>query len=460
MAKITIKKGTTSHICHIFIQDASSVDGAGLTGLLHGGISGYWVRPGDATDTAISLVTISTLGTWVTGGFKQYDSTNMPGLYELHLPDAALASATGKDQVVVMLKGGTNMVPVLLEIQLTDFDLNDATPLVTVNDTVADAITAASLDSLALAAINAEVDTAIETYKLDHLIAVADGDDPVNGSIIADMVSATGDWSTFTAANESLEALRARGDSSWITSVATSTLTIAQVNTEVDTALADIHLDHLIAVAESGQVANDSIMAQLAASDTPATWASFNNVTDSLESIQDDKPNSASITALIDAQLVLNNLDHLFKVPILDSDVVDNSFAARITDSTSVTANYTNFDHTTDSLRAIRDNTAWNTATGFSTHSAADVWGVGTKELSALTSAQEQGIADEVLSRNVSNVQDTMPEHCLGTAVQASLEWDIVGGTTWNIRKIDGSTLLYAKTLTRTASLNPVTAVD
>ncbi len=41
------------------------------------------------------------------------------------------------------------------------------------------------------------------------------------------------------------------------------------------------------------------------------------------------------------------------------------------------------FDETTDSQEAIRDrgDAAWTTATGFSTHSAADVWAVGTRRL-------------------------------------------------------------------------------
>lgn len=44
------------------------------------------------------------------------------------------------------------------------------------------------------------------------------------------------------------------------------------------------------------------------------------------------------------------------------------------------------FDHTTDSNEALRDrgDAAWLTATGFSTHNAADVWAVGTRSLTVL----------------------------------------------------------------------------
>lgn len=56
--------------------------------------------------------------------------------------------------------------------------------------------------------INAEVDTALVDIKLDHLIAVADNDAPVDNSIIAHLASKTEDWSTFAPSDDSLEAIR------------------------------------------------------------------------------------------------------------------------------------------------------------------------------------------------------------------------------------------------------------
>ena len=60
---------------------------------------------------------------------------------------------------------------------------------------------------------------ALVALKLDHLIAVSDIDDPVDGSIIAQLGSKgfTPDWSTFDNTTDSLEALRDRGDSAWLT---------------------------------------------------------------------------------------------------------------------------------------------------------------------------------------------------------------------------------------------------
>ena len=98
---------------------------------------------------------------------------------------------------------------------------------------------------LTAAETESEVNDALVALKLDHLVAVAESDDPVDNSIIAKMAASDGDWSGFGAATESLEALRDRGDAAWIT--APNDLSAAQVNAEVDTALADIHLDHLLA---------------------------------------------------------------------------------------------------------------------------------------------------------------------------------------------------------------------
>ena len=121
--KLAIAKGTTSKIIEIFIQDSSSSVGAGLTGLVYNsaGLTGYYLRNGAGSTTAITLATM-TAGTWATGGFVEVDATNMPGIYQLSLPDAVLA--TGANSVVVMLKGATNMAPVLLEIQL---DMDETT---------------------------------------------------------------------------------------------------------------------------------------------------------------------------------------------------------------------------------------------------------------------------------------------------------------------------------------------
>ena len=116
--KLKLKEGTTSKIVTVFIQDSSSTTGAGLAGLVFNSASltGYWIAEGDATATALTLVTM-TAGTWVSAGFVEVDATNLPGIYQVGLPDVVV-DATSEGSVVVMLKGATNMAPSVMEIEL------------------------------------------------------------------------------------------------------------------------------------------------------------------------------------------------------------------------------------------------------------------------------------------------------------------------------------------------------
>jgi hypothetical protein len=120
MAKLILPIGTTSKTLRIFVQDSSQTDGRGLTGLAFGsaGLIWYWLREGDATPTAVSIVTAS-VGTYTSGGFVEVDSTHLPGVYEIGVPNAALNSG---HQTFMMLSGATHMVPVPLEVQLTDWN--------------------------------------------------------------------------------------------------------------------------------------------------------------------------------------------------------------------------------------------------------------------------------------------------------------------------------------------------
>ena len=76
-------------------------------------------------------------------------------------------------------------------------------------------------------------------------------------------------------------------------------------------------------------------------------------------------------------------------------------------------------------------------------------------QLDALPTATEN--ADAILSRGVSNVQGTADTTSLCTVVLAMLESSI-SGTTWTIRKTDGTTFV-TKTLTTAASADSITGV-
>lgn len=124
--KENYKRGTTSKTIAVHIADATgTANDSGLTGLVFNtaNLVAWYKREGDSSDTQISLVT-ATLGTWTSGGFKEVDATNMPGLYEISLPNAMLASGSW---AVLYVRGAANMLPVRIEITLEAVDNQDAT---------------------------------------------------------------------------------------------------------------------------------------------------------------------------------------------------------------------------------------------------------------------------------------------------------------------------------------------
>ena len=126
--KLQLQQGTTSYSAYVFIQDTSVTTGSGLTGLVYNtaGLTAYYVRPGGSA-VSISLVTQTPTGAFSSGGFVAVDGTNLPGLYRLDVPNAAIAS--GVNSAIIMLKGAANMAPVLMEVELTAYNPYDAVRL-------------------------------------------------------------------------------------------------------------------------------------------------------------------------------------------------------------------------------------------------------------------------------------------------------------------------------------------
>jgi hypothetical protein len=75
----------------------------------------------------------------------------------------------------------------------------------------------------------------------------------------------------------------------------------------------------------------------------------------------------------------------------------------------------------------------------------------------AIAAATQQAIADEMLKRGVSNVEDTADTTSLAAIILAILESSI-SGTTWTIRKTGGTTFV-TKTVTVDSDANPITGV-
>jgi hypothetical protein len=108
-----------------------------------------------------------------------------------------------------------------------------------------------------------------------------------------------------------------------------------------------------------------------------------------------------------------------------------------------------NYDNTTDGLEALADTKA---APGDAMDLVA-----GAVDATAVAVSGATEIADEVLKRGVSNVEDTADTASLAAIILSILESSITG-TTWTIRKTDG-TAFTTKTVTLDASADPITGV-
>lgn len=121
-----IRKGSVDQSIYLEVLDSASTTGGRKTGLVYNtsGLTAYYARNGGSA-TAITLATLAAANSAHSdGGFKEVDGTNMPGLYRLDLPDAAVAS--GADSVVVTLFGAAGMAQVSSEIQLVAHDPQDS----------------------------------------------------------------------------------------------------------------------------------------------------------------------------------------------------------------------------------------------------------------------------------------------------------------------------------------------
>lgn len=122
-----IKKGATSQSVYVEVLDSTSTTGGRKTGLAFNtaSLTAYYAR-NQGSATAITLATLAAANSaWSSGGFKEVDATNMPGVYRMDVPDASVAAGAG-DDVTFTLKGATGMAQVSLGVQLLAWDPQDA----------------------------------------------------------------------------------------------------------------------------------------------------------------------------------------------------------------------------------------------------------------------------------------------------------------------------------------------
>ncbi|MDB5057285.1 MAG: 15, gp15 [Chloroflexi bacterium] len=102
--------------------DTGSITPSGVIPTLSAvGLVCYYIRQNASASVAVPLVN-SVLGTYQSGGFVAVP--NMPGVYELGIPNAAIAA--GANSVVLEIYGATNLSPYPMEIQLDATDNQNA----------------------------------------------------------------------------------------------------------------------------------------------------------------------------------------------------------------------------------------------------------------------------------------------------------------------------------------------
>jgi hypothetical protein len=125
---LALPRGSASVILHVFIADASSTTGAGLTGLTNAsaGLAGRKLREGETLSAALTFEDITALGTYQAPSantalrIRQVDAANMPGWYELHLHNDWVDATNGRRTLSFQLRGVANMAPLNVQLQLTD----------------------------------------------------------------------------------------------------------------------------------------------------------------------------------------------------------------------------------------------------------------------------------------------------------------------------------------------------
>lgn len=106
-----ILPGSTSKIIEVVVRN---VNGEGMTGLTHSDVTASYLREG-GTRQNIPLSAGTAGDSYSSGKWAEVDSTNMKGVYQLHIPNDALLS--GASSVLISLQA-TNAIPFHMRIPI------------------------------------------------------------------------------------------------------------------------------------------------------------------------------------------------------------------------------------------------------------------------------------------------------------------------------------------------------
>jgi hypothetical protein len=170
-----VKNGQTSVVLRLKLLDSSSTTGAGLTGLSNAssGLIISTIADNESSATAYTVAgstveTITTLGTYAAPTatkcrFKEVDSTNHKGVYELQFADARFAVSSAKSLLISVL-GATNLAQADFVVPLVSDDPYVAKPANYASLSIdgsgrVDVIKINSVSASSVTAINANVGT-------------------------------------------------------------------------------------------------------------------------------------------------------------------------------------------------------------------------------------------------------------------------------------------------------------
>ena len=290
-----IQKGSVDRSVEVYIID--STDGTPETGVVWNtaGIDLNYRRDGAAV-VAITEATLAALTTAHTdGGFLAIGF----GYYRLDLPDAAWA--TGADHVCIF-GTVTGMIVLPQTIQLVNYNPEDAVRLGLTALPNANAEAAGGLYTRGTGAgqiaqdANGNVRVNIDTIKTQAITAAAGVTFPTSIASQTNITAATGIV---------LSAVTHTGAVIPTVSTVTNQLTTAQINAEVDTAIADARLDELLAADSDIDGLTPPTVGSVFHELLTKTAGSFtyDQTTDSLEAVRDNMGTAQTG----DAYAIVNN---------------------------------------------------------------------------------------------------------------------------------------------------------
>jgi hypothetical protein len=139
-------------------------------------LKAHYIRP-NGTSTAISLVSQTVNGSWISGGFVEVDAINMPGLYRFDVPNEVIASGVSNSMLQIVNQANNDKTIInykFLDSQI--LDLSTTVPTTNIDQTVGDSLNAAraygfgkwNINGNILEYYSADDATIIKTFTLDN----------------------------------------------------------------------------------------------------------------------------------------------------------------------------------------------------------------------------------------------------------------------------------------------------